>query len=119
VPQRERTATCEGEIWAQLARPCGRLRRADAAGRPPDAAATQFGREGYRSTPVTGLARDAQAGSTVACACFPRPGSRVPHLGINAGINPLLAGDLQGRCRPERQMYPLVDAFRMLGIRHR
>jgi AcrR family transcriptional regulator len=71
APQRERTATSEGEMWARLARPCWRLRRADAAGRPPGAAATRFGREGYRSTPVTGLARDAQAGSTVAYARFP------------------------------------------------
>ena len=71
VPQRERTATCEGEMWARLARPCWRLRRADAAGRPPGAAAIQFGREDYRSTPVTGLARDAQAGTTAACACVP------------------------------------------------
>ena len=71
VPQRERTATCEGEMWARLARPCWRLRRADAAGHLPGAAATQFGREGYRSTPVTGLARDAQAGTAVACARFP------------------------------------------------
>jgi hypothetical protein len=70
VPQRA-PATCEGEMWARLAQPCWRLRRADAAGRLPGAAATQFGREGYRSTPVTGLARDAQAGTAVACARFP------------------------------------------------
>src|SRR6185437_8204787 len=38
---------------------------------PLAAAATRFGREGYRSTPVTGLARDAQAGRTAAYACFP------------------------------------------------
>ena len=49
--------------------PYRRLRRADAAGRPPGAAATRFGREGYRSTPVTGIARKAHAGSTVAYAC--------------------------------------------------
>jgi len=56
-----------GAAGAALLAPKARRRR----GRPPGAAATRFGREGYRSTPVTGLARDAQAGTTVACACFP------------------------------------------------
>ena len=51
--------------------PYRRLRRADAAGRPPGAAATWFGREGYRCTPVTVIARDVHAGSTVAYAYFP------------------------------------------------
>ena len=50
-------------LLAPKARRCG--------GPSPGAAATQFGREGYRSTPVTGLARDAQAGTAVACARFP------------------------------------------------
>jgi len=69
APHRERTATLKGDPGRgpYCAGPKARRRGGPALG----AAITGFGREGYRSTPIAGIARDAHAGSTVAYAYLP------------------------------------------------